>query len=459
MNKELITILRREPEKSPPRAPSAALLLFPDRLLPFLGCYLARQGLDCKVSESFSDGFRALVLSCRKPTGSLVEPAIRTKPLPGFVLNYLGSLARCHLFTAAGEKAAAKDGKALEKGILVEYGFHLPGGDAIDSGKPEDDFLALVFGSDSRPALVLEPAPEFRYLQLTGRPQPVTLGTRQTLTTDFPGRLEITLKLVDDPRSSPVRALYLQGPEINWLARLSARLPGLLLHRLKWAGNPKEGILLLPEKEGLFLFPFGTPLCRAQENLYLETGRRLSPRLTPDQLNDILNLDAEQLTFLTSDRRLEIAKTAFRPLDHHLLQSQRPAVTLKPAGPEIKFDFDQSLMEALGKESEKAAATGPEEPEKPEKDIQSHNEAAPESPALTVTRNREFRPEPGDEREILRRKGLEQRRAGDLLGAAVCFALAGEEENAAECYRLAALDLESGRPPLVPPGRPEDARE
>ncbi len=449
-NLTLEQLLRWEPQAAPPGTPRAAALLFPAPLLPFLGRYLARQGLDFRVTEEFPqkgfqegsledfhEGFRALILAPRKPAAEAFTDAGRPGPLPGFVLNYLKNLARCRLFVAA-QTAGEAGPEELESGLLIEYGFQLPPG--IDPAPArQGDFLAFIFAAARRPALILEPAPGFSGRPEFIRPEPVRLRSSSRLDRDRSEPLKIPLELVSEPHPAPPRALYLQETEIGWLTRLAGRLPGTLLRRLKWAGNRREGVLLLPEKEGLFLFPFGRPLRREKENLYLPARQRLRPQLEPDQLDRVLGLEPETLTFLLDDRRLEIAEKAFRPLDHHLLRPEPPAVTIKPANPESSFaaDFFWDGPKTTGKET-KTAAT---------ETAAGQSEIGPEkSPGipLTVTRTGAG-PEPGKsahETEILRRKGLELRRAGDLLGAAVCFGLAGEEESAAECCRLAALALE-----------------
>jgi len=163
-NLTLEQILRLEPQAAPPETLRAAALLFPAPLLPFLGRYLARQGLDFRVTEEFpqegfQEGFRALIMAPRKPAAEAFTDAGRPGPLPGFVLNYLKNLARCRLFVAA--QTAGKAGpEELESGLLVEYGFQLPPG--IDPAPArQGDFLAFIFGTAQRPALVLEPAPGF----------------------------------------------------------------------------------------------------------------------------------------------------------------------------------------------------------------------------------------------------------------------------------------------------------
>ncbi|MEA3348062.1 MAG: hypothetical protein U9Q39_03260 [Pseudomonadota bacterium] len=420
-----------------------AYLLFEEALFPLLARYLHRQQIRFKASARL-DGQKRVLYLCP-------DLEKNKKTLPRFVLTYLQELPRCQLFYQLSSKTGAKSETIKEnRGFLVEYGFQHPLSVPEITDHLPVESLYFIFGDHQRPALVINPAPTLKNDCDLSKPESCIALPQRALDPDVASKqpLQLKLHLTDDPHAlKPIRALHLEGQEIIWLEKLWQRLPAPLLARLRWAGDQKNGFLLLPEDEDLALFPFAKPLKKIKDNLYLPLKQRLNPELTHPQLDNVLDLVPERITFLTQQWRFDIAEKDFQPLDKAIIAPVKPSATLNFSNPDQTFDFiwgnrddainydepdirksPNSQETEAAKNREPSSLTITRSPENPKRNP-NQNQVSPNLNSTTPTK-------------ILKEYALQLRRQNDFLGAATCFSLAEEPQPAAECYRLAALSLE-----------------
>ena len=436
-------ILKAQLLKGPRQPLPNAYLLFEEALFPLLARYLHRQQIRFKASARLDGQKRVLYLS--------PDLEKSKKTLPRFVLTYLEELPRCQLFYQLSSKTGVKSETIKEnRGFLVEYGFQHPlsAPEIIENLSAES--LYFIFGDHQRPALVIDPAPILKNDCDLSKPESYIGLPQRALDPNTASKqpLHLKLRLTDDPHAlKPIRALHLEGQEIIWLEKLWQRLPGPLLARLRWAGDQQNGFLLLPEDEDLALFPFAKPLQKIKDNLFLPLKQRLNPQLTQPQLDDVLDLVPEKITFLTRQWRFDIAEKDFQPLDKAIVAPTKTSITLKSSNPDQTFNFVWKNRDDAIKSDEPDIRKSPNSQET---ETAENRELAP----LTITRSPENpkrnpnlnQTSPNlnstTSTEILKEYALQLRRQNDFLGAATCFSLAEEPQPAAECYRLAALSLE-----------------
>lgn len=237
--------------------------------------------------------------------------------------------------------------------------------------------------------------------------------------------LALALKLRPCPAAGSCRALCCRGREITWLRRLCRRLPAKLFERIKAAGNQEIMFLLLPPGEGARFFPFSLRLKKMGERIFLPRDRAFSPALDPRLIEEKLELNAGQLCFISDNWRYDIEAGAFSPLSSGLLTRELPAVEIIAAP-----------LEGLEEVPQIQAAAVPEDLPSPPASAETGG------PSTThQIRSPDPRQEPVEPKEILQEFAARLSREQDYLGAATCFSLAGDPRRAAECYRLAALNL------------------
>ncbi|MEA3333678.1 MAG: hypothetical protein U9Q58_08785 [Pseudomonadota bacterium] len=417
--------------KAPRQPLSGAYLLFAEALWPLISRYLQRQQIRFKVSAPLNlpneKQKRVIFL------GPNLEESKKT--LPRFVLSYLQELPHCRLFYKLCSVTDPNQKKTDESaGFLVEYSFQhpLPAPEISNHLQPET--LYFIFGDRQRPALIIDPTPTLKNDCDLSKPVARIEKPQRSLDSAAgstqPSLLQIELRLTDDPHTpAPTQALHFAGKELKWLETILQHLPGPLLAHLRWAGDHEHGILLLPEDETISLFPFAEPLKKVKNNLFLPLGQSLRPQLTNPQLDSALALIPEKLTFLTRNLRLDIAEKDFQPLDKIIFASTTVSTTLKFSDPDVPFDFVWQHRD-LSEENKKSVAVPDKKAEVPA--------------ALTITKREDsdIQNQAKPPTEILQEYALRLRRQNDFLGAATCFSLAKEPLPAAECYRLAALNLE-----------------
>ena len=423
----------------------SAYLLFAEALFPMIARYLRRQQISFKVSAPLN-----IEKNRQQRTLFLFPKRLESKKeLPRFVLSYLQELPRCQLFYRLSLATGTNQENVKEgAGFMVEYGFQhpLPLPDIADHLQTKN--LYFLFGDQQSPTLIFEPAPTLINEGAVTKPISCIKLPQQSIDTatdsDQEPPLRLKLHLINDPQTlQPTQALYLKEKEISWLEILYQHLPGLLLARLRWAGDQKHGILLLPEDEELSLFPFGEPLKKIKNNLFLPLKLRLSPQLTNFQLEKTLILNPEKITFLTRKWRFDIVEKEFQPLDKMIFASIKTTAPLKFSEPDEPFNFIwQDYDEARASEEDNPTKS----PKLQETKVGKDQEPSP----LTITRRQENKTPNQISKniisaapiELLQEYALRLRCQNDFLGAATCFSLAEEPQAAAECYRLAALALE-----------------
>lgn len=412
----------------------SACCLFNEALFPLIARYLQRQQIRFKVSAPLN-------LPNNKPKrviffGSDLEE--NRKTLPRFVISYLQELPHCQLFyrlcPVIETNQKDTNGDAI---FMVEYGFQHPLSASEITNHLQDKTFYFIFSNRQHPALIIDPAPTLKNdcdlskpISSIEKPQ---YSLDPTMASVLPPLLQIKLRLIDDPHTlAPIQALYFTKQGLQWLETLLQHLPGPLLAHLRWAGDRKHGILLLPENKTLSLFPFAMPLKRIKTNLFIPLGQSLRPQLTNQQLDTTLDLAHEKLTFLTQELRFDIAENDFSPLDKTIIAAAPVSTTLEFSNPDEPFDFIWQNFNM--QESDNLSVAVPDKNAAPltitsKKDNNNQNQISPGRDSNTPT-------------EILKEYALLLRRQNDFLGAATCFSLAEKPLLAAECYRLAALTLE-----------------
>ena len=239
-----------------------------------------------------------------------------------------------------------------------------------------------------------------------------------------PRALRLSLKLVARKAvPGEEAALCCRGREIDWLSRICRRLPAPLFRAIQFAGNRDFLFLQLPAAGDGRFFPFARPLRRLGKRVYLPWDRDFSPALEPRILEETLGLAPDRLCFIGDDFRFDIELRAFRPLFRALFNDDLPQVNIVPAPAETLL----------------FTSPDPDPEAGPDANIETAANAATGSPPPKTTAPG---PEAGPQ-ALLQAYALQLRCENDFLGAATCFSLAGENHQAAECYRLAALKLQS----------------
>ncbi len=419
-------MLRLPPGRSPIDGPPAAAYIMADAALyPRLARCFWDHGLECRLAR---------IRDCRNRSRVIWRLSSRDGgPAPDFVLAHAISFPRVAVFMESG----AEDGRML----LVERGWRHPC-HRILGVFPEDAMICFGSGRDF-PSEVLHPAPVFltdAETAVTGSPvfmaggetpaaeHPMTkpVGARPVPPADTASASHaLTLPVRMVAASGPVpppSALLLDARELEWLGRLTRRIPPHnLFSHLFYRGRDHSVILGAdgPVRD----IPFGAPLRRPEGGrLFPPQGSRFFPDLPLELLITILGIRDGDLCFMTENLRLDIPESAFAPLSHALLaEPGRPRVRIQP-GPDLSPPPPDGLGNAAVPDGSGEPAAGSHPPPASGEDRRPGGKK--DSPSLELRR------------ELCRL--AEARRAnGEFLEAAVCLRLAGDEA-AAVCLRQAA---------------------
>jgi hypothetical protein len=359
--------------------------------------------------------------------------------VPAFVLNHFENLPRAVVLT---EVWADAEGRRM----LVQWGRRYPGYPRhVLPAFPPDSLL--VFNSDSDYAnLSVIPSPVFfEGDDVTSAQMPRSaLAELRPLNNQTSLPFNLPLRLVRDSGATPqTSALILDEEETRWVRRLLYRLPGDAFGSYTLCMGETRSVLL-GERMPVESLPFGIPLQRVEDTqLFIPLRTRFAPDLPWALLAQTLSLKDGVYTFLAEDFRLDIPRAAFAPLSRALVAGEKPQpeeFTLVKAQrwPDLKWKPRTQPVQP-----ERAAQTAP--PTSP------HTEPAGQS---FFERSREERTseqhvirenpqggepsQPPDEAALFRRRAEIFLYSRDHLGAAFCFALAGDNYNAARSFQEAA---------------------
>ncbi|MDX6696093.1 MAG: hypothetical protein QOF02_3696 [Blastocatellia bacterium] len=367
------------------------------------------------------------------PTGARV---------PAFVLNYLENLPRSVVLTEAWAEAGRR--------MLTQWGQRYPGNprNVLPAFPPD---ILLLFNSDNDyPNLAVAPQPTFfegddvtsAQTPRAARVDLKPLGERDGL------RFELPVKLVQDTgATAATAALILDAEEIDWIRRLLYRLPGEAFNSYTLCMGLERAVLL-GESMAVEALPFGIALQRVQDTrLFIPLRTRFAPDLPWTLLAQALSLKDGVYTFLAEDFRLDIPRAAFTPLARALVADKKQA-------PE-KFTLRQTqglpeLQWTPHPQAQSSRSTAPAAHDAPQGERQQQGfferllggrDSEPQ-PAAQSPRARQsapqINPQPIDEAALFRKRAGAFLQSGDHLSAAFCFALAGDNYNAARSYQEAA---------------------
>jgi hypothetical protein len=361
------------------------------------------------------------------PTGALV---------PAFVLSYLEALPRCRVLT----QVWAGEGRRM----LVTWRQRYPCRPRHVVGAfPEGSLLLLGAGPDFD-NLCVTPSPTFfegDALTAAHAPHPrradlVPLNDGETLLSEL---VELPVHLVPDTGRTPATAaLVLENKELAWVRRLLYRLPGEAFGAYRLCVG-RERSVLVGEGVPVEALPFGVPLRRVQDTqLFIPLQARFAPDLPWALLAEALGLQEDVYTFFTPRVRLDVPRRAFAPLSRALVADpDRPRVRLQvqpaPTLPELHWTAPPPVEE---KEPEGWLGRlwgQREEPAPPP------TQATPPGPAPGA--------QPQDVAGWLQARAREHQEEGDLLSAALLFALAGDAAEAGRCYRHSVRARRDGARP------------
>jgi hypothetical protein len=372
--------------------------------------------------------------------------------VPAFVLNYLENLPRSVVLTEVCADAGRR--------MLVQWGQRYPGNPRhVLTAFPPDSLLIFNSGGDY-PNLLVAPMPAFFVgddVTLASMPRPVMadlrpLNDEQGLAFDLP------LRLVQDSGATPqTSALILDQEEIGWIRRLLYRLPGEAFGAYTLCIGETRAVLL-GERMPVESLPFGIPLQRVQDTqLFIPLRTRFAPDLPWALLVQALKLKDGIYTFLAEDFRLDIPRAAFKPLSRSLVaeRGRQPEdfTLLKAQGwPELNWK-PHSQPKQQTRAAQTAARTRQREESlrqtifeqlsnrrTTEQHVARANVSGPEIPGANQPA------QPLNEAELFRSRANFFLESGDHLGAAFCFALAGDNYNAARSFQEAARRIREREP-------------
>lgn len=355
------------------------------------------------------------------------QPAAPTgATLPAFLLAYLGALPRV---------AVLRESSDAGRRMLVAWDQRFPCAPAHSLSAFPEDSLVLITGDPELGNLCVAPAPAFfdgDALTTAHLPHPARAAAQPLHTADdLPLRVAVRLTPDAGPLP-PTAALLLDAQEFAWLRRLLFHLPDEAFAGYRLCVG-ESGAVLLGEALPLEALPFGIPLRRFQDTaLFLPLRARFTPALSWPLLAQALALQAGQYTFLTPEARLDLPQTAFAPLSQALVaEARRPrlAFTVRPPAtlPELRWTAPP----------EPASATAPPEIV-PKPGLLERLVGRPTSPVAAPEKSRPSSAEtapPGDPRSAWRAQATAHLEAGAYLEAALCFGLAGDAHQSAQCYR------------------------
>ncbi|HEY0406354.1 MAG TPA: hypothetical protein VGC89_11545 [Pyrinomonadaceae bacterium] len=364
--------------------------------------------------------------------------------MPAFVLNYLENLPRSVVLTEAWAEAG--------RSMLTQWGQRYPGNPRhVLPAFPPDSLL--LFNSDGDyPNLAVSPMPTFfegddvtaAQTPRAARADLKPMGEREGLLFELPVRL-----VQDTGATQQTSALILDAEEINWVRRLLYRLPGEAFNSYTLCLGAERAVLL---GEGMAVesLPFGIALQRVQDTrLFIPLRTRFAPDLPWALLAQALNLKENVYTFLAEDFRLDIPRAAFAPLASALVADKKQlpekfTVRQTQGLPELQWTPPPSTPP-----QRRSHASDP--PAVQQRDRQQGfferfmggrtaepARGAPGDEARQSARQANAAPQQLDEAALFRRRAEEFLKTDDHLSAAFCFALAGDNYNAARSYQEAA---------------------
>jgi hypothetical protein len=413
-------------------APATLFVLAQPALSYILVRYFRDHYLSFRVAQLESGTGKSLsLLEVRSrpdsPTGARIMP---------HVLTYLCGLPHTLVCTAVESTS--------ERRMLVQWQHKYPclARNVIEVFKP--DSLVLFTAGPYFSNMSVSPVPAFfEGDQLTSirmmSPQPASLKPVD----DWQSRrFELPVRLVSDSGPLlPTAALVLKHEQIDWVRRLLHKLPAEAFADYTLSLGEDAAVLLATTKP-LESLPFGIPFRRIEDtNLFIPIRTRFVPDLPWALLAGVLGITDEAYTFFAESFRLDVPGRSFAPISRALVAETNP--------PRLDFKL----------------RTGPVLPDlkwvpppRPEGEGRSVSATREQLRAIRENLNifRRSRPSPASRHDLsIVRRGtsaadadiLFKERAelflksGDWLSAALCFALAGDNYNAAQHYQAAARQI------------------
>jgi len=442
-----------------PGLPEKAFVLAVPALYSLLVRYLQSHHLKYRVArfhlpqdDSESGGNGAAVRS-RKPL-LLLEIAPRPNAptgtrLPAFVLSYLADLPRCVVLEEVGHEGGRR--------MLVAWGYRYPCQPRGVMGLfPQDSLLLFSAGVDFT-NMCVTPAPAFFEGDDLSDPYLPGVAVESLVPQNEAGglALELPVRLIsDEGPAAAVRALLLDGTELEWLRRLLYRLPGDLFEGYTiFLGQ--ERAILVGEKRAIEGIPFGFPLRRLSETaLFVPWQMRLVPDMPWEMLARALKIQDDVYTFLLPEARLDVPRAGFAPLERSVMGNQARRLTLQvqpvstppvldwampetsvtsapvPAPAPTAAPVSASPMGGVSGFLQRLLGVGAEPAAEPVRND-------PEVPVFNREHSQAFNKD-----TWLRAQAASYLKTGDYLAAAFCYALLNDAENAGHYYRMAARELQ-----------------
>ncbi|HEY6190523.1 MAG TPA: hypothetical protein VIW80_22925 [Pyrinomonadaceae bacterium] len=424
--------------------PERAFAMVASALYRMIARYLRDHHLRYRIARFHTPGGETLALfeiTARRasPTGTHV---------PAFVLNYLENLPRSVVLT----EACADEGRRM----LVEWGGRYPGNPRNVLSAFAPGSLLLFNSGDDYPNLSVSPSPTFFEGDDVTRvqaPRPQSADWRPLNSAE--GLLfELPVRLVEDTGAMrETSALILDEQEMDWIKRLSYRLPGEAFNAYTLCMGVGRAVLV---GEGMPVesLPFGIPLQRVQDTqLFIPLRTRFAPDLPWGLLAQALKLEDGVYTFLAEEFRLDIPRASFAPLARALVaekerRAQKFTVSKVKGWPELNWK-PRPQPKHLSWRSTREPGSAQRESQRQDFIGRVRGERTPERQRVTqpdASRRREASTERQphqslDEAALFRQRAESFLQAGDHLGAAFCFALAGDNYNAARSFQEAARSI------------------
>jgi hypothetical protein len=420
-------------------APTVLFVLALPALCDILVRYFRDHYLSFRIARMESESGQALTLLEVKsrpdsPTGTRVPP---------YVLSYLCGLPHTVVCTALETTS--------ERWLLVQWQHRYPclARNVVEVFNP-DSLILLAAGPYFSNLCVSPVPPFFEGDQLTSiRMMPAKPTTLVPLA-DWRSRpFELPVRLMPDSGPLlPTAALVLKMEEIDWVRRLLHKLPAEAFAEYNLCLG-QDSAVLLATTTPLESLPFGIPFRRVEDtNLFVPLRMRFAPALPWPLLASVLEVKEEAYTFFAEEFRLDVPRDSFAPLSRALVADANPprsSFELRPAPvlPNLKWtpprrpeappkvspparDRLRMLRESGGSFIERAFG---------------RTSGARQNPPAG-----QARPTTALDSELLFKDRAEfYLRAGDHLSAALCFALAGDNYNAAQYYQAAARQIRGDR--------------
>jgi hypothetical protein len=410
--------------------PEQAYVLATAQLYQLLVRYFRAHHIAYRVARCQTDEGQVYILfeiapQPEAPTGAT---------LPAFLLAYLGALPRV---------AVLREVAAAGRRMLVAWDHRFPCAPAHSLSVFPEDSLVLITGDPELSNLHIAPAPAFfdgDALTTAHLPHVARAGVQPLHdAADLPLRVEVRLTPDSGPYP-PTAALVLDAQEFAWLRQVLFHLPDEAFSGYRLCVG-ETGAVLLGDDLPLESLPFGIPLRQFQgSTLFIPIRARFTPALSWSLLAQALELQPGQYTFLTPEARLDLPQAAFAPLSRALVAeigrprltfTLRPPVTL----PELRWvappEPEATPLTTQPQGQRAAPSDTASKPGLLERVL--GRRPAPVAPlpqnATDVTAP------PGDPRNTLRTQAAAHVEAGAYLEAALYFGLAGDETQAAQCYR------------------------